>query len=65
MQIAPTGITGLSRIPFLTWSWFSHRCLTIMSVAVNQLGGEQVASLADCGLVISDALDELLTRSRG
>ena len=28
-------------------------------------GGEQVASLADCGLAISDALDELLTRSRG
>lgn len=28
-------------------------------------GGEQVASLVDCGLAISDALDELLTRSRG
>jgi toxin CcdB len=36
--------------------------LDLMSVAVDQLG-EQVASLADSGQAIADALDELLTRS--
>ena len=38
--------------------------LVRQSVAVNQ-PGEQVATLADSGLVISDALDELLTSSWG
>ena len=36
--------------------------LDMVSVAVDQLG-EKFASLADQGLAISDALDELLTRS--
>lgn len=36
--------------------------LDMVSVAVDQLGA-QVASLADFGPAISDALDELLTRS--
>ena len=38
--------------------------LDMVSVAVDQLG-EQVASLADEGQTITDALDELLTRSWG
>ncbi len=38
--------------------------LDMVSVAVDQLGAK-FASLADQGLVISDALDELLTRSWG
>ena len=38
--------------------------LDMVSVAVSQLG-EQVATLADSGMVISDALDELLTRAWG
>ena len=38
--------------------------LDMVSVAVDQLG-ERVASLADHGQAISDALDELLTRSWG
>ena len=38
--------------------------LDMVSVAVNQLG-VQVATLADSGLTISDALDELLTRFWG
>ena len=36
--------------------------LDMVSVAVDQLG-EHVASLAENGMGISDALDELLTRS--
>lgn len=36
--------------------------LDMVSVAVDQLG-EHVASLAESGMSISDALDELLTRS--
>ena len=36
--------------------------LDMVSVAVDQLG-QHAASLADQGLSISDALDELLTRS--
>lgn len=36
--------------------------LDMVSVAVDQLG-EHVASLAENGMSISDALDELLTRS--
>ncbi len=36
--------------------------LEMVSVATDQLG-EKVVSLADEGLKISDALDELLTRS--
>ena len=38
--------------------------LDMVSVALDQLG-EQVASLAEHGQAISDALDELLTRSWG
>ena len=38
--------------------------LDMVSVAINQLG-EHIASLADHGLAISDALDELLTRAWG
>ena len=38
--------------------------LDMVSVAVDQLG-EKFASLADQGLAIFDALDELLTRSWG
>lgn len=38
--------------------------LDMVSVAINQLG-PCVASLADQGQAISDALDELLTRSWG
>ena len=38
--------------------------LDMVSVAMDQLGA-QVASLADHGLSVSDALDELLTRSWG
>ena len=38
--------------------------LDMVSVALDQLG-EQVASLAAQGQVISDAMDELLTRSWG
>jgi toxin CcdB len=38
--------------------------LDMVSVAVDQLG-EHVASLADFGQDIADALDELLTRSWG
>ena len=38
--------------------------LDMVSVAVDQLG-ERVASLADNGQAIADALDELLTRSWG
>jgi toxin CcdB len=38
--------------------------LDMVSVAMDQLG-EKFASLADQGLAISDALDELLTRSWG
>jgi toxin CcdB len=38
--------------------------LDMVSVAVDSLG-EHVASLADHGLAISDALDELLTRTWG
>ena len=38
--------------------------LDMVSVPVNQLG-EQVAPLAESGLAISDALDELLTGSWG
>jgi toxin CcdB len=38
--------------------------LDMVSVAVDQLG-EHVASLADNGQAIADALDELLTRSWG
>ena len=38
--------------------------LDMVSVAVDQLG-EHVASLADSGQAIADALDELLTRSWG
>ena len=38
--------------------------LDMVSVAMDQLG-VQVASLVDHGLSISDALDELLTRSWG
>ena len=38
--------------------------LDMVSVALDQLG-EQVASLAGHGQAISDALDELLTRSWG
>ena len=38
--------------------------LDMVSVAVDQLG-EHVASLADNGQTIADALDELLTRSWG
>jgi toxin CcdB len=38
--------------------------LDMVSVAFDQLG-EHVASLADSGQAISDALDELLTRSWG
>ena len=38
--------------------------LDMVSVAVDQLG-EHVASLAEQGQTITDALDELLTRSWG
>ncbi len=38
--------------------------LDAVSVAVDQLG-ERVGSLAQEGQIIADALDELLTRSRG
>jgi toxin CcdB len=38
--------------------------LDTVSVAVNELG-ERVGSLAKEGQIIADALDELLTRSRG
>ncbi len=38
--------------------------LEIVSVSLDQLG-QHVGSLADQGQVISDALDELLTRSWG
>jgi toxin CcdB len=38
--------------------------LDMVSVAVDQLG-EHIASLADQGQAIADALDELLTRSWG
>jgi toxin CcdB len=38
--------------------------LDMVSVALDQLG-EHVASLADHGQAIADALDELLTRSWG
>lgn len=38
--------------------------LDMVSVALNQLG-EHVGSLADQGQAITDALDELLTRSWG
>ncbi len=38
--------------------------LDMVSVAVDQLG-EHVGSLAEQGLAISDALDEVLTRSWG
>jgi toxin CcdB len=38
--------------------------LDTVSVAVNELG-EKVGSLAQEGQTIADALDELLTRSRG
>ncbi len=38
--------------------------LDMVSVAVDQLG-EHVGSLAEHGLAISDALDEVLTRSWG
>lgn len=38
--------------------------LDMVSVASNQLG-EQISSLADDGQAITDALDELLTRSWG
>ncbi|NML45369.1 plasmid maintenance protein CcdB [Ramlibacter sp. G-1-2-2] len=38
--------------------------LDVVSVAVDQLG-PKVASLAEHGQTITDALDELLTRTRG
>jgi toxin CcdB len=38
--------------------------LDAVSVSVDQLG-ERVGSLAQEGQIIADALDELLTRSRG
>jgi toxin CcdB len=38
--------------------------LDMVSIAVDQLD-EHVAPLADSGQAIADALDELLTRSRG